>query len=125
MSEQKILNAIFPDLPREIPVINKEGNFNPLWSLGISSLFQTLQRNFKREGIILPPLTTVQASQIAALYSKYYTPTPVPLPPGVEDISGQMIYNKTLAKPQIFIINYDGSNPPNVTAARWWTFTIT
>ena len=125
MAEQQNMNALFPDLPREIPAINKEGNFNPLWSLGFASLFQALQQNFKSEGILLPSLTTTQANQIAALYTQYYTPTSIPLPPGAQDISGQMIYNKTTEKPQIFIINYDGNTPPNVTAARWWTFTIT
>ena len=103
----------------------KNGNFNQLWSLGLSSLFQALQNNYKNEGILIPPLTSTQAADIAALYVPYYTPSPIPLPPGVSDISGQMIYNVTLAVPQIFIINFDGSTPPNVTAARWWTFTIT
>lgn len=44
--------SIFPDLPREVPVINKDGDFSPLWSLGLSSLFQALQTNFKNEGIV-------------------------------------------------------------------------
>ena len=39
--------SIFPDLPREIPAVDKEGNLSPLWSLGLSSLFQALQDNFK------------------------------------------------------------------------------
>lgn len=125
MAEQLIAQSIFPDLPRETPAIDKDGNFNPLWSLGFASLFQALQTNFKNEGIKLPPLTTTQANQIAAFYTQYYTPTPVPLPPGIEDISGQVIYNKSIPAPQIFIISYDGSDPPNVTGARWWTFTIT
>jgi hypothetical protein len=125
MAEQQIQNSIFPDLPRETPAVDKDGNFNYLWSLGLSSLFQALQSNYKNEGILIPPLTSTQAADIAALYAQYYTPTPIPLPPGVPDISGQMIYNTTISGPQIFVINYDGSTPPNVTAARWWTFTIT
>lgn len=124
-SESQIPQSIFPDLPREIPAVDKDGNFSFLWSLGFSSLFQALQTNYKNEGIMIPPLTTSQANQIAANYTQYYTPTPVPLPPGVPDISGQMIYNVTTQHPQIFIITYDASTPPNVTAARWWTFTIT
>lgn len=120
-----IFQSLFPDLPRETPAVNKEGNFNDLWALGLSSLFQALQRNYKNEGILIPPLSDAQATDIANLYTQYYTPTPIPLPPGVPDISGQMIYNTTITKPQIFVINYDGSTPPNVTAARWWTFTIT
>lgn len=123
--EIKQPQSIFPDLPREVPAVDKNGNFNALWALGFSSLFQAIQRNFKNEGILFPPLTTTQANQIAALYTQYYTPTPIPLPPGVQDISGQTIYNSTILAPQIFIISYDGSTPPNVTGARWWTFTIT
>lgn len=123
--ENQLFKSIFPDLPREIPAINKDGNFNALWSLGFASLFQALQRNYKNEGILIPPLTSASAATIANLYTQYYTPTPVPLPPGVQDISGQMIYNTTILAPQIFIISYDASTPPNVTGARWWTFTIT
>lgn len=125
MAEKQILQAIFPDLPREIPVIGENGDFMPLWSLGLSSLFQALQENFKSEGILLPRLTSTQAASIAGLYTKYYTPTPIRLPPGAQDISGQMIYNTTIAIPQVFIISFDGSTPPNVLGARWWTFTIT
>lgn len=122
---QEPLSGLFPDLPRATPVIDENGNFNMLWSLGFASLFQALQANYKNEGILIPPLTDAQATDIANLYTQYYTPMPVPLPPGIPDISGQMIYNTTLTVPQIFIINYDGAVPPNVTAARWWTFTIT
>jgi hypothetical protein len=125
MAEQQILQAIFPDLPRETPVLAENGDFAPLWSLGFSSLFQALQANFKSEGVLLPRLTTAQATNIASNYLQYFTPTPIPLPPGIQDISGQMIYNTTLQLPQIFIINFDGAVPPNVTGARWWTFTIT
>ena len=124
-TQQPILQAIFPDLPRETPVLDEEGDFMPLWSLGFASLFQALQHNYKSEGILIPKLTSAQATTIANLYTQYFTPTPIPLPAGVPDISGQMIYNTTIAAPQIFIINFDGSTPPNVTAARWWTFTIT
>jgi len=123
MAQQEIANSIFPDIPREIPAVNKEGNFNPLWSLGFSSLFQALQKNFKNEGILFPPLTSAQAAQIASLYTKYYIPSPVALPPGVQDISGQTIYNTTISAPQIFIISYNSQR--QVTGARWWTFTIT
>jgi hypothetical protein len=122
---ESIFQSIFPDLPRESPAIDEHGDFTGLWSLGFASLFQALQHNFKNEGILFPPLTSVQAAQIASLYTQYFTPTSVPLPPGIQDISGQTIYNTTILAPQIFIISYDGATPPNVTGARWWTFTIT
>lgn len=125
MAEQKILQAIFPDMPRQVPIVGEDGDFAPLWLLGLSSLFQALQDNYTSEGILLPRLTTTQATTIANNYTQYYIPTPIPLPPGTQDISGKMIYNTTLELPQIFIINFDGATPPNVLAARWWTFTIT
>lgn len=127
MTMQNISNpsSIFPDLPRESPAVDKDGNFSMLWGLGFANIFQALQDNYKNEGILIPTLTTTQANTIAGVYTKYYTPMPIPLPPGVPDISGQMIYNKTILAPQIFIISYDGATPPNVTGARWWTFTIT
>ena len=124
-SQNEPLHSIFPDLPRASPAVDKEGNFTPLWSLGLASLFQALQVNYKNEGILFPPLKNDQALTISSLYVQYYFPTPMPLPPGVPDISGQTIYNTTIEKPQIFIINYDASPVPNVTAARWWTFAIT
>lgn len=124
-AQEPILNSIFPDLPREVPAVNKDGNFNSLWSLGFSSLFQALQKNFKNEGILFPPLTSSQATTIASLYTQYHMPMNVPLPAGVPDISGQTIYNTTISMPQIFIISYDGATPPNVKGAKWWTFTIT
>lgn len=122
MAEQIIQQPIFPDLPRETPAVNAQGDFMPLWSLGFANLFQALQSNYKNEGIMLPSLTSTQAVIITA---KYNGLVGSPLPVGTTDISGQMIYNSTIAAPQVFIISYDGATPPNITSARWWTFTIT
>ena len=63
-TQQPILQAIFPDLPRETPVLDKEGDFSPLWSLGLSALFQALQENFKNEGIIFPRLSAANIATI-------------------------------------------------------------
>lgn len=113
---------IFPDLPRESPAVTKEGDFTHIWNLGFNQLFQALQTNFRNEGIKFPSLTSSEAAQVTSIY------TPLigsPLPPGVPDISGQTMFNTTISAPQIFIISYDGATPPNITGARWWTFTIT
>jgi hypothetical protein len=118
--------AIFPDLPRATPTVDKEGNFNPEWNLGLSSLFQALQQNYKNEGILFPSLNQTQANAIQAIYTPLIgVLVPPGIPPGIPNISGQTIYNTTIAMPQIFIINFDGATPPNITGARWWTFTIT
>jgi hypothetical protein len=119
--------TIFPDLPRESPLVDKDGNVSHLWGLGFANLFQQLQQNFGNEGILFPTLTTDEANQILSRYTIYYPPGAsmnLPLPPGIKNISGQVIYNVTISAPQIFILSFDGATPPNVTLAKWYTFAI-
>lgn len=111
--------SIFPDLPREIPVIDKHGNFSPLWSLGISALFQALQTNFKNEGIVFPPLNASDIADIQALYTPYIG---LPLPSGLPDISGQTVFDSTNRVSKQFVITYDGATPPNIVTAQWRQF---
>lgn len=118
-TQQPILQAIFPDLPRETPVIGKDGDFSPLWSLGLSSLFQALQENFKNEGIIFPRLSAANIANIQAIY------TPLigsPLPQNVPDISGQTVFDTTNRVSKQFVITYDGAMPPNILTATWRQF---
>lgn len=112
------LQSIFPDLPREIPVIDKNGDFSPLWSLGISALFQALQENFKNEGILFPRLSAQNIADIQSIY------TPLigsPLPQNIPDISGQTVFDTTNRVSKQFVITYDGSVPPNIVTATWRT----
>lgn len=111
--------SIFPDLPREIPVIDKNGNFSPLWSLGIAALFQALQRNFKNEGIVFPPLSATEIADIQSLYAPYIG---LPLPMGLPDISGQTVFDSTNRVSKQFVITYDGATPPNIVTAQWRQF---
>ena len=118
-TQQPILQAIFPDLPRETPVLNKNGDFMPLWSLGISALFQALQENFKNEGILFPRLSAANIANIQAIY------TPLigsPLPQNIPDISGQTVFDTTNRVSKQFVITYDGATPPNIVTATWRTF---
>lgn len=113
------LQSIFPDLPREVPVINKDGDFSPLWSLGLSSLFQALQENYKNEGIIFPRLSAQNIADIESIY------TPLigsPLPQNIPDISGQTVFDTTNRVSKQFVITYDGAVPPNIVTATWRTF---
>lgn len=122
MVQNRKLQSIFPDIPRESPVVDKNGDFTALWSLGFGALFQALQDNFKNEGIVFPLLSAANIASIQAIY------TPLignPLPNGTPDISGQTVFDSTNRVPKIFIISYDGATPPNITSARWWTFTVT
>lgn len=111
--------SIFPDLPREVPVIAENGDFSALWSLSFSSLFQALQENYKNEGIIFPRLTAAQIANIQAIY------TPLigsPLPQNIPDISGQTVFDTTNRVSKQFVITYDGSTPPNILTATWRQF---
>jgi len=108
--------SIFPDLPREIPVINEDGDFAPLWSLGLSSLFQALQENFKNEGILFPALSATNIADIQSLYTPYIG---VPLPMGLPDISGQTVFDTTNRVSKQFVITYVGGN---ISTAAWRTF---
>ena len=111
--------SIFPDLPREVPVLDKEGDFSPLWSLGLSSLFQALQTNFKNEGIVFPNLSAANIADIAALYTPFIG---LPLPNNLPDISGQTVFDSTNRVSQQFVITYDGATPPNIVTAAWRQF---
>ena len=111
--------SIFPDLPREIPATDQDGNFSPLWSLGLSSLFQALQVNFKNEGILFPNLSAANIADIQALYTPYIGS---PLPNNLPDISGQTVFDTTNRVSKQFVITYEGSTPPNIVTAEWRQF---
>lgn len=113
------LQSIFPDLPREVPVINKDGDFSPLWSLGLAALFQALQENFKNEGIIFPRLSAANIANIEAIYTPLIG---APLPQNTPDISGQTVFDTTNRVSKQFVITYDGAVPPNVLTATWRQF---
>ena len=117
--QQPILQAIFPDLPRERPVIGQDGDFSPLWSLGLSALFQALQENFKNEGIIFPRLSAASIANIQAIYTPLIG---APLPQNIPDISGQTVFDTTNRVSKQFVITYDGAVPPNIVTATWRTF---
>jgi hypothetical protein len=117
--QQPILQSIFPDLPREVPVIDKNGDFTALWSLGLSALFQALQENFKNEGIIFPRLSAANIATIEAIYTPLIG---APLPQNIPDISGQTVFDTTNRVSKQFVITYDGATPPNIVTATWRQF---
>lgn len=119
MSTPNNPQSIFPDLPRETPVLGENGDFSPLWSLGLSSLFQALQKNFKNEGIIFPNLDATNIASIQALYTPFIGQ---PLPNNLPDISGQTVFDSTNRVSKQFVITYDGAIPPNIVTAVWRQF---
>ena len=80
-----------------------------------------MQKNYKNEGIVFPPLDATQMSTIAAIYSGLIGS---PLPQNILDISGQTVFNLTTRSPYQFIITYDASSPPNISTANWIQFTM-
>ena len=118
-NEQQIKQSIFPDLPRENPATDKDGNLMPLWELGFSALFQALQQNFKNEGIVFPALTAANMTSIQNLYTSYIGGSYNTLTMNLPDISGQTVYDSTTQISNQFIIAKDNATPPNVTLAQW------
>jgi hypothetical protein len=56
--------AIFPDLPRNQPVINQDGTMNPYWMLFFDLLVAALQTNYKPEGIAVPQKPSTDIAQL-------------------------------------------------------------
>jgi hypothetical protein len=110
--------SLFPDYPRESPAVDKNGNFSNLWTLGLGSLFQALQTNFKNEGIVFPNLNANDIADIQSLYTPFIG---LPLPRNLPDISGQTVFDSTNRVSKQFVITYDGATPPNIVTAAWRT----
>lgn len=56
--------AIFPDLPRDLKIINEEGEMTSTWHLYFEQLTSALQAILKPEGSVMPQVT---AANIALL----------------------------------------------------------
>lgn len=119
-----VLQSIFPDYPREQPAVDKEGNFNALVDLGLGSLFQALQQNFKNEGIVVPPLSATNMATIQALYTSFVGGLYSALTLAQPDISGQTVFDTTTQTMNQFVVGTDGASPPNVTLAEWVPFAM-
>lgn len=115
-TQGKQQQSIFPDYPRDMPAVDKDGNFNAVLDWGLGALFQALQDNFKDEGIVFPPLNSTQIATIEAIYTPLIG---APLPQNIPDISGQTIFDSTNRIPKQFIITYDVATPPNILSASW------
>ena len=115
-SEPRQLQSIFPDVPRETPETDGQGNFTALWSLFFGALSQALQDNFSNEGILFPSLSATNIATIQAIYAPYIG---LPLPSTIPDISGKTVFDSTNRVPKQFIITYDASSPSIILSASW------
>lgn len=105
MSNTRPLSAIFPDLPRDSQIADKEGNITSPWKLYFEQLTLALQTNYKPEGIVIPPLA---AASIANLGN-------------TEGAIGNIIYDSTNNVFKGILLVSIG--PPIVTVTK--TFTLT
>ncbi len=99
--------AIIPDLPRQYPMVDKNGMVNDYWALFFDNLTSVLQNNYSPEGIQVPSQT---AANIANLNATGSNP-----PTGV---------NTRLSNANIL---YDSTNDTfkgNINGT-WKTFTLT
>jgi hypothetical protein len=125
VTQIKQRQSIFPDFPRGTPTVDKNGNFTENWRLGLSSVFQGLQKNFTNEGIQIPQLPESDLDTIEAPYTALGSNLkPLGLLP---NIAGKMVYDTTNNVPKMFIIVFQNTDDPssNVTSASWKTFTLT
>ena len=120
-TQTKKPSSIFPDYPREQPIVEKNGHLKSKWDFSLNSLYQALQVNFSNEGILFPSLNAADIATIEAIYNPSLIGSP--LPQNIPDISGKTIFDSTNRVPKIFIITYDGSG--NILTAAWKTFTLT
>jgi hypothetical protein len=96
MTQSTKPNAIFPDMPRNTPLMKKDGMMEDAWKMYFDQMTLALQTFFKPEGFVIPQNTT---SNIALL----------------TDVAsyGNIIYNSTVP-------SFQGN-----IAGTWKTFTLT
>lgn len=111
--------SIFPDVPREYPSIDQDGNFTPMWFLGFGALFQALQDNFNNEGILFPSLIASDMAIIQSIYAFYIGLEYNLLTQNLRDISGQTVFDSTTKITNQFVISQDFASPSLVTLAQW------
>lgn len=58
--------ALIPDLPRQHPMVDKNGMINDYWALFFDNLTSVLQNNYSNEGILVPQQTAANISNLNA-----------------------------------------------------------
>ena len=104
MSQTRHQQAIFPDLPRDRQLVDKNGQITAGWALFFQQLTMALQTNLKPEGFVMPPKT---AAEIANLGD-------------ISESIGNIIYDSSNNEFKGIVLVSIG--PPIVTATK--TFTL-
>ena len=66
MTQTPKQQAIMPDLPREHPIVDKNGMINDYWALFFDNLTSVLQNNYSNEGVQIPSQTAANIADLAA-----------------------------------------------------------
>lgn len=67
MTQTRKQQAIFPDLPRDDQIIDRNGKITDHWRLYFEQMTLALQTNFKPEGIVIPPQTATNIANLGNL----------------------------------------------------------
>ena len=67
--QTKLPTALWPDLPRDHPMIDKDGMMSDVWKLFFDQLILALQTNLKPEGFVIPQQTTSNINLLTATQS--------------------------------------------------------
>lgn len=62
--QKKLPTTVFPDLPREHPMTEKDGRMTDVWALYFDQLTLSLQTYFRNEGFRMPPLPDTDIASI-------------------------------------------------------------
>lgn len=61
-----IQKALWPDLPRDQPLVDKNGMLTAVWQFTLDQLILALQTNLKPEGFVIPPQTAANIANLTA-----------------------------------------------------------
>lgn len=64
MTQTRKQQAIFPDLPRDTQMVDKNGIITAPWLLYFQQLTMALQTNYKPEGLVIPPKTAAEIADL-------------------------------------------------------------
>ncbi len=67
LSQKPSQKALFPDIPRDEPFLDKSGNLNPQWLNYFEMQSTALQNYFSPEGYQIPDKTSAEISQLTAI----------------------------------------------------------
>lgn len=101
-------------MPRSQRIADKEGNITQHWENSLMNVYNTLQRNLKTSGYLIPSVGSDDLQNIQNTYAQYIGTT---LPTGIENISGQIAYNVGTNYINQFVIATDDQS--NIFLAQW------